>query len=63
VGGGGRYDRLIEAFGGEATPAVGCAAGIDRVAIALQTQNAQLNAKTKKPSPLSQSPITSRLRR
>ena len=40
LGGGGRYDRLIEIFGGEATPAVGCAHGIDRVAIALQTQNA-----------------------
>ncbi|MCL2641946.1 MAG: histidine--tRNA ligase [Candidatus Bathyarchaeota archaeon] len=40
LGGGGRYDRLIEAFGGEATPAVGCAHGIDRIAIALQTQNA-----------------------
>lgn len=39
LGGGGRYDRLIEAFGGEPTPAVGCAHGIDRVAIALQTQN------------------------
>jgi len=38
LGGGGRYDRLIETFGGEPTPAVGCAHGIDRVAIALQTQ-------------------------
>jgi len=39
LGGGGRYDRLIEAFGGESTPAVGCAHGIDRIVIALQTQN------------------------
>ena len=46
LGGGGRYDRLIQVFGGEKTPAVGCAAGIDRIAIALQTQNAPLNAKT-----------------
>ena len=38
LGGGGRYDRLIEVFGGESTPAVGCAHGIDRVALALQTQ-------------------------
>jgi histidyl-tRNA synthetase len=45
LGGGGRYDRLIEAFGGESTPAVGCAHGIDRVAIALQTQKAVLNQK------------------
>ena len=40
LGGGGRYDRLIELFGGEPTPAVGCAHGIDRVALALQTQKA-----------------------
>jgi len=39
LGGGGRYDRLVEAFGGESTFAVGCAHGIDRIAIALQTQN------------------------
>ena len=38
LGGGGRYDRLIELFGGNATPAVGCAHGIDRIALALQTQ-------------------------
>ena len=38
LGGGGRYDKLIELFGGEPTSAVGCAHGIDRVAIALQTQ-------------------------
>ncbi len=48
LGGGGRYDRLIEAFGGDPTPAVGCAHGIDRVAIALQTQKAALSAKTGK---------------
>ncbi len=48
LGGGGRYDRLIETFGGEPTPAVGCAHGIDRVAIALQTQKAALGSKTEK---------------
>jgi len=42
LGGGGRYDRLIELFGGEPTPAVGAAHGIDRVALALQTQKATL---------------------
>jgi histidyl-tRNA synthetase len=40
LGGGGRYDRLIELFGGEPTPAVGCALGVDRIALALETQNA-----------------------
>jgi histidyl-tRNA synthetase len=48
LGGGGRYDRLIEAFGGEPTPAVGCAHGIDRVAIALHTQETVVTAKTEK---------------
>ncbi len=48
LGGGGRYDRLIEAFGGEPTPAVGCAQGIDRVAIALQEQKAVLGGKAGK---------------
>ena len=48
LGGGGRYDKLIEAFGGEPTPAVGCAHGIDRVAIALQTRKQHLLQKTKK---------------
>ena len=38
LGGGGRYDKLIGIFGGESTPAVGCAHGIDRIAIALQIQ-------------------------
>jgi len=45
LGGGGRYNRLIEVFGGEPTPAVGCAHGIDRVAIALQTQKTILDSK------------------
>jgi len=48
LGGGGRYDRLIEVFGGEPTPAVGCAHGIDRVALALQTQKATLAGKVGK---------------
>ncbi len=45
LGGGGRYDRLIEAFGGEPTPAVGVAAGLDRTAIAMQTQKTELKTK------------------
>jgi histidyl-tRNA synthetase len=35
VGGGGRYDKLIETFHGQATPAVGCAPGIDRIVLAM----------------------------
>ncbi len=39
VGGGGRYDKLVELFGGEHTPAVGFAAGIDRLIIAMDERN------------------------
>jgi histidyl-tRNA synthetase len=39
LGGGGRYDRLVEVFGGEQTPAIGVAHGLDRIAMALQMQN------------------------
>lgn len=35
VGGGGRYNKLIENFHGQPTPAVGCAPGIDRIVLAL----------------------------
>ncbi|MFB3888323.1 MAG: histidine--tRNA ligase [Candidatus Bathyarchaeia archaeon] len=42
LGGGGRYDRLIEAFGGEPTPATGVAHGLDRTVLALQSQKAAL---------------------
>ena len=45
LGGGGRYDKLIEVFGGEPTPAVGVAHGLDRVALALQTQKTVLPAR------------------
>jgi histidyl-tRNA synthetase len=40
LAGGGRYDRLIELFGGEPTPAVGIAHGIDRIMLAMQEQKA-----------------------
>ena len=39
LGGGGRYDRLIELFGGDPTPAVGVAHGVDRMMLASQQQN------------------------
>ncbi len=35
IGGGGRYDGLVESLGGPPTPAVGFSAGIERVALAL----------------------------
>ena len=36
IGGGGRYDRLIEVFGGQPTPGLGFALGFERVFLALQ---------------------------
>ena len=48
LGGGGRYDRLIEVFGGEPTPAVGVAHGLDRIALAMQMQNTALKTGQKK---------------
>ncbi len=38
VAGGGRYDGLIEEIGGSPTPAVGFAAGIERILVALDLQ-------------------------
>jgi histidyl-tRNA synthetase len=43
VGGGGRYDRLIELFSGGQVPAVGVAPGIDRLSLALQKQESSLS--------------------
>ncbi len=39
LGGGGRYDNLIEELGGKPTPAVGFAAGIERLILNLKRQN------------------------
>lgn len=41
IAGGGRYDKLIELFGGEPTPAVGIAHGIDRITLAMEKQRIQ----------------------
>jgi len=38
IGGGGRYDGLIEQLGGKPTPAVGFAAGIERILLALDEE-------------------------
>jgi len=42
IGGGGRYDNLVETLGGRPTPGVGFGAGIERLLIALDAQQAQL---------------------
>jgi len=42
VGGGGRYDYLVEELGGKPTPAVGFAAGIERMIATLQKQGVKI---------------------
>jgi len=44
VGGGGRYDDLIEELGGKPTPAIGFAAGIERIILNLKRQNISIPA-------------------
>jgi histidyl-tRNA synthetase len=42
IGGGGRYDNLVEMLGGRPTPGVGFGSGIERLLIALEAQGVQL---------------------
>lgn len=46
VGGGGRYDALVEQLGGVATPAVGFGSGIERIMLALQAGDAAADHAT-----------------
>jgi len=48
LGGGGRYDKLIEMFEGEPTPAVGVAHGLDRIMMAMQKQKTPLETEEEK---------------
>ena len=43
LGGGGRYDLLIEELGGQSTPAVGFAAGMERILLACEALNIDLD--------------------
>lgn len=42
IGGGGRYDNLVEMLGGRPTPGVGFGSGLERLLIALDAQGVQL---------------------
>ncbi len=42
IGGGGRYDNLVEMLGGRPTPGVGFGSGLERLLIALEAQGTQL---------------------
>lgn len=46
IGGGGRYNNMIETLGGPSVPAIGFAAGFDRLMIALEKENIKLPVKT-----------------
>lgn len=43
LGGGGRYDDLVDALGGRATPAIGFAIGVERVIMKMQEAKVDLN--------------------
>ncbi len=45
LGGGGRYDYLVELLGGKSTPAVGCGLGLDRAKIALEKQGVKISER------------------
>ncbi len=45
LGGGGRYDNLIEMLGGRSTPAVGASIGLERVILKLKEANIEVPAK------------------
>jgi histidyl-tRNA synthetase len=49
VGGGGRYDGLVETLGGKATPAVGFGMGMERLLLALEAQGVDLPEITTPP--------------
>ncbi len=42
VGGGGRYDRLVEEVGGPGTPGVGFSTGVERILLALEAEGVAL---------------------
>ena len=47
VGGGGRYDSLVETLGGRPTPGVGFGSGLERLLIALEAQGVAIESKSK----------------
>ena len=46
VGGGGRYDDLVETIGGPSTPGVGFGTGVERILLALERSRTDLPAST-----------------
>jgi histidyl-tRNA synthetase len=52
LGGGGRYDGLVELLGGKATPGIGFGLGLDRVALVLAEQAGEGAAAAGAPGPV-----------
>lgn len=48
IGGGGRYDRLIETLGGSAQPGIGYGLGVDRTCLAVQSENENWSSNNKR---------------
>ena len=48
LGGGGRYNKLVELMGGRETPALGGAMGVERIAELMEEEGVELDDKTKK---------------
>jgi len=48
LGGGGRYDKLVELMGGRETPALGGAVGVERVAKFMEENEIELDDRSKK---------------
>ena len=46
IGGGGRYDGLVEAIGGPPTPGIGIGIGIERLLLALELEGKRVEPKT-----------------
>lgn len=47
LGGGGRYDRLVQSLGGEETPAIGFGLGMDRLVLEMQRTHVKLHQDLK----------------
>ena len=52
VGGGGRYDGLVELLGGEATPGIGFGIGVERVLLACDAEGVHSSAAARAARPL-----------
>jgi len=46
LGGGGRYDRLVETLGGNSTPAVGFACGMDRIVAEMKKKEVKISSSS-----------------